>query len=253
MNDYSLARLEAHIERLVEGTFAQLFGKTASAREMAVYLARAMQANITPAQGEDPCPLAPEEYSIFLAPQQRQALLAQQPQLETLLCKHIAEMADIAGCRLDHPPIVRLLADNTLTNGEVRVQAGYQGKSRSATGVLERVANPTASTPSNAHLLVNGEDTIWLEQPMVQIGRSRENDIVLEDPFSSRHHAQLRLRFGRYTLFDSNSQSGTFVNNVRVREHVLQVGDVIRIGNTHLLYFDENAPEQNTEPLSPLE
>ena len=100
---------------------------------------------------------------------------------------------------------------------------------------------PETYTPQNPQLIVNGETAIPLNSPIINIGRSRDNHIVLNDPYISRHHVQLRLRFGVYTLFDTQSQGGVLVNDVVVREHRLQPGDVIRIGKTQLVYF-EDAP-----------
>ena len=56
----------------------------------------------------------------------------------------------------------------------------------------------------------------------------------------------MRLRFGAYTLFDVNSRGGTMVNNIRVTEHQLQSGDVIKIGGTKLTYIAENNKSNST-------
>src|SRR5690606_19807961 len=91
----------------------------------------------------------------------------------------------------------------------------------------------------------SGEKVIPMNQALITIERSQETDIILEDPYVSRHHAQLRLRFGHYTLFDADSQSGTFVNDVRIREHRLQSGDVIRIGATSMVYMEDSPPSDH--------
>jgi pSer/pThr/pTyr-binding forkhead associated (FHA) protein len=69
---------------------------------------------------------------------------------------------------------------------------------------------------------------------------------VLDESTVSRTHAQIRLRFGHYVIFDTDSQTGTFVNNVRIREHRLRAGDVIRVGKTSLVYMEDD-PEQLDE------
>ena len=51
---------------------------------------------------------------------------------------------------------------------------------------------------------------------------------------------KLRLRFGHYVLFDTQSYSGTTVNDVQVKEHILQTGDVICIGRTRLVYIEDS-------------
>jgi len=41
---------------------------------------------------------------------------------------------------------------------------------------------------------------------------------VLDDRRVSRRHAEVRLRLGRYTLYDLQSTNGTFVNGRRIAE-----------------------------------
>jgi pSer/pThr/pTyr-binding forkhead associated (FHA) protein len=62
------------------------------------------------------------------------------------------------------------------------------------------------------------------------IGRETDNDVVLDDPATSRHHAEIVFRDGRYVLTDLKSANGTYVNEQRVTERPLADGDAIRIG-----------------------
>jgi pSer/pThr/pTyr-binding forkhead associated (FHA) protein len=117
---------------------------------------------------------------------------------------------------------------------------------------MKRIDIPQSAAPKNPQLIINGEQTVPLTDQIVNIGRSRDNQIVLNDPYASRHHIQLRLRFGVYTLFDTQSQGGVYVNDVIVREHRLQPGDVIRLGKTQMVYFEEPAGWQ-TETGMPLD
>jgi pSer/pThr/pTyr-binding forkhead associated (FHA) protein len=99
---------------------------------------------------------------------------------------------------------------------------------------------PIPPNPTNPQLIISGHKTYPLREPVITVGRSQDNHIILDDPHISRHHAQIRLRFGQYTLFDADSQSGTYVNDVPVREHRLQSGDVIRLGATSLVYMEDS-------------
>ena len=68
---------------------------------------------------------------------------------------------------------------------------------------------------------------------VVTIGRSSSNDIVLDDPLVSRHHAELRqLPDGRRQLVDLRSHNGTFVNGRRIEEALLDPLDLIGIGGS---------------------
>ena len=63
-------------------------------------------------------------------------------------------------------------------------------------------------------------------------------DIVLEDPKTSRKHAEIAM-YGpeRYFIRDLASTNGTFVNGRRVRErHELHHEDRVRIGDTVLQF-----------------
>jgi predicted component of type VI protein secretion system len=66
----------------------------------------------------------------------------------------------------------------------------------------------------------------------VRLGRSKENDVVLEDPGKgvSRTHAELRLEGDRYRLVDLESQNGIWVSGERVPSVVLAPGVVAAMG-----------------------
>lgn len=70
---------------------------------------------------------------------------------------------------------------------------------------------------------------------VITIGRSSENDIVVDDFKVSRVHLQLVFNDGICSVVDLNSSNGTFVNGQKINGEVqLQPNDVIRIGNTTL-------------------
>lgn len=67
----------------------------------------------------------------------------------------------------------------------------------------------------------------------LNIGRSEENQVVLQDEGVSRFHARLLYDNGSLWLQDAGSRNGIFVNDVRVTGHqALRVGDLIRIAQT---------------------
>lgn len=74
-------------------------------------------------------------------------------------------------------------------------------------------------------------------QDVVRIGRTEENDIVLEDAQVSRHHATISQKTAGYDLQDLNSSNGTFLNGNRIVEpQTLKEGDQIQIGSTTLVF-----------------
>jgi ABC-type multidrug transport system ATPase subunit/ABC-type transport system involved in multi-copper enzyme maturation permease subunit len=68
------------------------------------------------------------------------------------------------------------------------------------------------------------------------IGRSTDNDIVIQDVLASRHHAFLIETPLGTEIRDAHSVNGTFVNGVRVGSAVLTEGDVVTIGNVDLVF-----------------
>jgi signal transduction histidine kinase len=77
---------------------------------------------------------------------------------------------------------------------------------------------------------IGGLREIPLTKPEVTIGRSRQNDIQLEDPSVSRIHATLTLTDGDYVIEDSGSLHGITVNGKPVRRLSLSPNDVIQVG-----------------------
>ncbi len=240
MNEQHIARLEAQLERLVESTFAHLFGKRIRAQDIALQLARAMEQTALSDPRNEVRAIAPDHYTILMPSVMRQQLLQNQPALAQLLSEHLVELAMNAGYRLNAHPVVEIIANDELKMGAVTVVASHGKKKHSTTAVMQRVdIDSVPSAPINPQLLIQGKPAIPLETDVINIGRSRDNHIVIDDRSVSRYHLQLRLRFGRYALFDTQSQSGTLVNNVKIKEHNLQTGDVIQIGNTRLVYMED--------------
>lgn len=65
----------------------------------------------------------------------------------------------------------------------------------------------------------------------ISIGRSADCDLVfVNEKSTSSHHAMLRQRADSIELLDTQSTSGTFVNEVRVERALLKEGDVVRFG-----------------------
>ncbi len=253
MRQKYIARLEAHLEQVIEGVFASLFGKQFSAQDAALRLVRAMEDNVQPASGSDPRPVAPDLYSLFASPKVQTALLIQYPNLTTVLAEHLVELAGQGGYQLNSAPQIKILADNDLEDSDLVVVATHSSNQAHSTTAMESVNIPQIRKPSNPQLIINETHHIELSKTMINIGRNRQNDIVLDDPYVSRHHIQLRLRDGIYMLFDVNSQSGTYVNGVQVKEHRLQTGDVIQMGHTIIIYAQDSETEGDfTESMDPL-
>ncbi len=80
--------------------------------------------------------------------------------------------------------------------------------------------------------------TILLDKSVMRIGRDPENEINIDHPQVSRHHARLIWQNNQVFLEDVGSSNGTFVNRERLAsQQRLKNGDVIGLGGVVLLTF----------------
>ena len=92
-------------------------------------------------------------------------------------------------------------------------------------------------TTASLHLTVTdaaGRRSVTVNDTPFSIGRSSENQLQLTDAQVSRRHAELVESAGGWLIRDCGSRFGTFVNDDRVEETVVNLGDRIRIGQTEL-------------------
>jgi pSer/pThr/pTyr-binding forkhead associated (FHA) protein len=75
----------------------------------------------------------------------------------------------------------------------------------------------------------------------VSIGRSRVNEIRLDDITISAQHCRIIPENGKHILCDLNSTNGTFLNEKKVSRQMLKEGDTIRVGETQFLYKIEQS------------
>ena len=81
----------------------------------------------------------------------------------------------------------------------------------------------------------------FLDQERLNVGRQPDNQVVIDDPAVSERHAAIIPIGNDHILEDLQSVSGTFVNGTRVSRHILQHGDVIKLGAFYLRYLNPRA------------
>ena len=70
----------------------------------------------------------------------------------------------------------------------------------------------------------------------VTVGRAGDNDIVLQDTTVSGRHARIERQGDQAVIVDLNSSNGTFVNGQRITQTLLNGGETILMGDTHLRF-----------------
>jgi PAS domain S-box-containing protein len=102
-----------------------------------------------------------------------------------------------------------------------------------------------------AHLIIlDGykSGTVLQVETLTTVGRIATADLRLTDALVSSRHATLKpLPDGGLEVADLSSTNGTFVNGERLSApRQLELEDVVRFGETHLLFTDQDRPDSGT-------
>lgn len=87
-----------------------------------------------------------------------------------------------------------------------------------------------------SYLMFNNKKIDLVAQ--ITIGRSADNDVVIDNKLASRHHAIIQKIKDAYFIKDAESTNGTFVNGtiIPAGKYVkLHKGDKITIGNSSIV------------------
>jgi len=78
------------------------------------------------------------------------------------------------------------------------------------------------------------------------IGRSADNDIMINDPSVSASHGWIIIQPGHYMIMNTLSTNGTYVNDKRIHEATLKHGDHIRLGQAEFLFLTREGKPRST-------
>ncbi len=98
-------------------------------------------------------------------------------------------------------------------------------------------AAPTSSAVKTLEVIEGPENgkKFDLSTNSTTIGRAPDNDLPLQDPSVSSHHARIDFHNGQYFLSDLQSSNGTYVNNNRVDQSPLNDKDLIALGSCRMM------------------
>lgn len=248
-----LERLEAMASRVIEGWSARLFRARLQPVQIAKRVIRAMEAHQTISVAKT---FVPNSYVVSLSPTDYAEFEQYRRSLERDLAEAVLGAARDRNFTLLAYPTVELEEGDDISPGDVRVACALVDASGEEvpsneperlggvaaaghTMVLDRDALLSAKPRAPQGVIIAREGSVRREVPLtadpITVGRDPKNDIVLDDRRISRRHAEVRLRLGRYTLYDLQSTNGTFVNGRRIAEVVLSDDDRITIGGAELV------------------
>lgn len=230
---------EKKLEGLFEGVFLRAFKSGVQPVELGKKLVRELEGSKT--IGVSSRVYAPNRYEVGLSPkdysrfESYQAVVA--TELENLLITYIKDKGYVV---LDRPRI-RLAEVERLREGEFWIKVGMEGEVPREQGAppppgILRSSRPAG--PATLELMDSGEvaPVFNIDSETMRLGRTADNDVVLPDPNVSRIHARVTRRGDSCYITDLNSTNGTWVNEMRVVETELADSDVIRLGNTRLVF-----------------
>jgi Protein of unknown function (DUF3662)/FHA domain len=247
-----LRNLESKLADLVEGTFSRAFKSEVRPVEIARKLAREMDEHRVQSLSRT---YAPNEYAVWLSPEDRAQFDGYEDDLAQELAGYLLEHARRERIALVTRPSVEFRTDERLRLGEFGIQARlvrppareHEPASQGEEGhtmvysTAARVAEPLREPDprrGNARLRIDGQ-THPIGDGGAVLGRSRDCDVVLDDPNVSRHHAEIRPSGGSWTVRDLGSTNGVKVNGRRLdasRPQSLKPGDELVIGTTRVTF-----------------
>jgi hypothetical protein len=244
-----LRNIEQKLEGLVQGAFSRAFRSGVQPVELARKLVREMEAH--KAQSIHRV-YVPNQYTVWLSPQDREQFSGYESALTKELSDHMLDHARSEGLTLVTRPTVSFQTDDRLGVGEFGIQAtllrtseddsrepeqaGFGQTMVYSPASAERPLEEVPAPPTGRALLVGEGRRRMLTGDRLVVGRSREADIVLEDPNVSRRHAELRLVGERWTITDLGSTNGVKINGRAVDRAELDPGDQIVLGTLELFF-----------------
>ncbi len=247
-----MERLESFVSRMIEGWSARLFGAKLQPVQIAKRLIRTMEAHQTISLSKT---FVPNSYVVSLSATDFAQFEQYRRSLERDLAEAVLSASRERNFTLLDFPSVEIERDEDVAPGDIRVSCALvdasgdeveaDPKSLGAvesghTMVLDReklLRDKPRAPKATVEVKGGGErSSVQLGPEPLLIGRDQQNDVVLDDTRVSRKHAEIRLRLGRYTLYDLQSTNGTYVNGRRVAEVVLSDGDRLSIGGVELQF-----------------
>jgi hypothetical protein len=248
-----LRSIESKIEGLFEGVFGRAFRSHVHPIELARKLVKEMDDHRSVSVSRV---YVPNEYTVYLAPDDRKQFAGYEEALVGELQEYLAEHARREKYALIDTPRVLIETDDDLAVGEFGIAT------RLAAGEGAAALEPPPSLPIDEPaqtMIYKAPAPVVPDAPApepqrevitltvagrkhevtatsVVLGRSREADVRVADVNVSRRHAELRQEGAGYWIVDLGSTNGLEVNGKRVDRARMRNGDRITLGSTEVVF-----------------
>ncbi|MCO6448425.1 MAG: FHA domain-containing protein [Ignavibacterium album] len=87
---------------------------------------------------------------------------------------------------------------------------------------------------------LNGKkrDYALLYMDRLQVGRSKNSDIIIPDNNVSRKHCEIIIKPKNLKIIDNESNHGTLLNGIKINQSNFKLGDEIQIGSHKIEFLD---------------
>ncbi|MBN1266855.1 MAG: DUF3662 domain-containing protein [Anaerolineales bacterium] len=230
-----LKNFEKKLEQILEDPISNLLDSRIKPAALADSILDALEANLH--EGKDQPPSIPDHYNLFLSPDTFTLFSVHEEEIRSSLSDWVLENAQRRNYYAPDNIVILFEADPTLSGDTIVIAASHSHILDTTHSLAS--SPPTLSFPEGAYLILN-DTHIPVNKPILNIGRRRDNQIVLNERSVSRTHAQIRARDHHFLVIDLGSTTGTFINGNQIHQAILHSGDVITIGGQRLIYFEED-------------
>jgi hypothetical protein len=253
-----LKHIEKRMESLVEGVFGRAFRRQIHPVEIAKGLTKQMDEGRMVSISRT---YAPNDFTVHLSREDSESIRAYQASLKDELIQYASTHAENKNYHLMSPPRIRFETEDTLRFGEFGVTAKLTGgdgprekgapqdtsgqtrifRTEESTGgeIAQGTAAISADEARRHGLareiveLVLGDETHPLEgRGPWTVGRSQENDIVINDPNVSRKHARISRADNGFVVEDLGSTNGTMLDGAPIDRERIEGGDELTFGQS---------------------
>jgi Protein of unknown function (DUF3662)/FHA domain len=253
-----LKHIEKRMESLVEGVFGRAFRRQIHPVEIAKGLTKQMDEGRMVSISRT---YAPNDFTVHLSREDTESIRAYQASLNDELIQYASTHAENKNYHLMTPPRIRFETEDTLRFGEFGVTAKLTGgdgprekgapqdtsgqtrifrSEESSGGQMDQGTATISADEARRHGLAREIVEIVLgdeKHPLDgrgpwSVGRSQENDIVINDPNVSRRHARISRADGGFVVEDLGSTNGTLLDGAPIDRERIEGGDELTFGQS---------------------
>jgi hypothetical protein len=257
-----LKHIEKRMESLVEGVFGRAFRRQIHPVEIAKGLTKQMDEGRMVSISRT---YAPNDFTVHLSREDTESIRAYQASLRDELIQYASTHAENKNYHLMTPPRIRFETEETLRFGEFGVTAKLTGgdgprekgapqdtsgqtrifRTEDTGDEVEQGTAAISADEARRHGLAReivevalGDETHLLEgRGPWGVGRSQENDIVINDPNVSRRHARISRSDNGFVVEDLGSTNGTLLDGAPIDREMIEGGDELTFGQTNARFI----------------